>query len=139
MATLIPFHMKGGADTNNAKIINVATPTNDNDAANKGYVDSVVNGQTYSYTTDQISEGTNLYFTATRARSSLSFVAGATGYNSSTGVFTLPTKTSHLTNDSGFLTVESDTLASVTSRGNTTPKTIAINNSTVSNSPATVH
>jgi hypothetical protein len=137
MATLKPFNMKGGADVNNAKIINLATPTNGTDAANKSYVDSVVNGKTYSYTTDQISEGTNLYFTATRARSSLSFVAGATGYNSSTGVFTLPTKTSHLTNDSGFLTVESDTLASVTGRGNTTTNTITINNSTASNSSTT--
>ena len=125
MATLKPFHMKGGADVNNAKIINVATPINDNDAANKAYVNSVVNGKTYSYTTDQVSEGTNnLYFSATRARTSLSFVAGAAAYNSSTGVFTLPTKTSHLTNDSGFLTVESDTLASVTGRGNTTKEIV---------------
>ena len=138
MATLKPFHMKGGADVNNDKIINVATPINDNDAANKAYVDSVVNGKTYSYTTDQVSEGTNnLYFSTTRARTSLSFVAGEAAYNSSTGVFTLPTKTSHLTNDSGFLTVESDTLASVTGRGNTTTTTISINNSTVSNSPTT--
>jgi hypothetical protein len=136
MATLKPFNMKGGADVNNAKIINLATPTNGTDAANKSYVDSVVSGQPQN--TDQITEGsTNLYYTATRSRSALSFVAGSAAYNSSTGVFTIPTKTSHLINDSGFLTVESDTLASVTGRGNTTPNTITINNSTVSNSATT--
>ena len=34
----------GDVDVNNSKIINVATPTADNDAANKAYVDGVVNG-----------------------------------------------------------------------------------------------
>src|SRR5210317_523545 len=34
----------GDVDVNSSKIINVATPTADNDAANKAYVDGVVNG-----------------------------------------------------------------------------------------------
>ena len=34
----------GDVDVNNSKIINVSTPTADNDAANKSYVDGVVNG-----------------------------------------------------------------------------------------------
>ena len=34
----------GDVDVNNSKIINVSTPTADNDAANKAYVDGVVNG-----------------------------------------------------------------------------------------------
>jgi hypothetical protein len=52
-------------------------------------VDSV-NGQTGSVVldTDDISEGTNLYFTSSRARDSISAATGI-GYSSSTGVFYL--------------------------------------------------
>ncbi len=61
-----------------------------------------------SYTTpdtDGITEGsTNLYFTNARARAALSFTAGSGAYNSSTGVITIPTNTSQLTNGAGFAT-----------------------------------
>ena len=69
-----------------------------------------VNGQTgaVSLTTDNISEGvTNLYYTNTRARAALSFVAGSGAYNSSTGVITIPTNTSQLTNGANFITLAS--------------------------------
>ena len=69
-----------------------------------------VNGQTgaVSLTTDNISEGvTNLYYTNTRARASLSFVAGSGAYNSSTGAITIPTNTSQLTNGANFITLAS--------------------------------
>ena len=69
-----------------------------------------VNGQTgaVSLTTDNISEGvTNLYFTNTRARAALSFVAGSGAYNSSTGAITIPTNTSQLTNGANFITLAS--------------------------------
>jgi hypothetical protein len=77
-------------------------------------------------TTSTIGEGTNLYFTAARARAAIS-VSGSLSYNTSTGVLsytapalatvatsgsytdlantpTIPTKTSQLTNDAGFVT-----------------------------------
>jgi hypothetical protein len=69
-----------------------------------------VNGQTgaVSLTTDNIPEGvTNLYYTDTRARAALSFVAGSGAYNSTTGVITIPTNTSQLTNGANFITLAS--------------------------------
>lgn len=50
------------------------------------------------------------------------FTANQSG--NSTANITVPTKTSDLTNDSKFITAESDTLQSVTDRGATTTKTI---------------
>ena len=73
-------------------------------------------------TTTDISEGTNLYYTDTRARASNSFVAGSGAYNSSTGVITIPTNNNQLTNGAGYITgyTEVDTLATVTGRGAST-------------------
>ena len=63
--------------------------------------------------TDAVTEGsTNLYFTNTRARASISATQNIT-YNSTTGVITGPVL-------SGYLTAEADTLATVTARGATT-------------------
>jgi len=56
------------------------------------------------YTTAQVTESGNLYYTDTRARTAVSFTAGSGAYNSSTGVFTIPTNTSQLTNGAGFIT-----------------------------------
>jgi hypothetical protein len=79
-----------------------------------------------SLSTTNVSEGTNLYYTDARVRAAVSFVAGTGAYNSSTGVFTIPTNTNQLVNGAGYITgyTETDTLASVTGRGATT--TIAI-------------
>ena len=52
--------------------------------------------------TSAITENGNLYHTTARARSALSHTAGTGGYNSSTGVISAPTHTSHLTNNSSF-------------------------------------
>ena len=73
-------------------------------------------------TTTDIGEGTNLYYTDTRARASNSFVAGSGAYDSSTGVITIPTNNNQLTNGAGYITgyTEVDTLATVTGRGATT-------------------
>ncbi len=57
-----------------------------------------------SLSTTNVSEGTNLYYTDTRARAALSFVAGSGAYNSSTGVITIPTNTSQLVNGAGYIT-----------------------------------
>jgi hypothetical protein len=68
-----------------------------------------VNGFTgaVSLTTTNISEGTNLYYLDSRARGALSFVSGSGGYNSSTGVISIPTTTSQITNVSGYITLSS--------------------------------
>jgi len=77
-------------------------------------------------TTTDVTEGTNLYFTNARARSAVSFTAGSGAYDSSTGVFTIPTNTNQLTNGAGFITgyTETDTLSSVVGRGATTTASI---------------
>jgi hypothetical protein len=56
------------------------------------------------YTTTQVTEGTNLYYTDTRARASLSFTAGSGAYNSTTGVITIPTNNNQITNGAGYIT-----------------------------------
>jgi hypothetical protein len=53
------------------------------------------------------------YITTAGARSAVSFTAGSGAYNSTTGVFTIPTNTNQLTNGAGFLT------SAVTSVGGT--------------------
>lgn len=56
-------------------------------------------------TTDALSEGsTNLYYTDTRARAALSFVAGSGAYNSTSGAITIPTNNNQLTNGAGYIT-----------------------------------
>ena len=73
------------------------------------------------YTTDLVTEGTtNLYFTNTRSRSALSFTAGSGAYNSSTGVITIPTNTSQLTNGANFITLASLSAGAGISYNNTT-------------------
>ena len=59
---------------------------------------------TGDYTTSQVTEGSNLYYTDTRARASLSFSAGSGGYNSTTGVITIPTNNNQITNGAGYIT-----------------------------------
>ena len=60
---------------------------------------------TGDYTTSQVTEGTNLYYTDVRARASLSFAAGSGAYNSTTGVITIPTNNSQITNGSNYITL----------------------------------
>jgi len=56
------------------------------------------------YTTTQVTEGSNLYYTDTRARASLSFSAGSGGYNSTSGVITIPTNNNQIINGAGYIT-----------------------------------
>ena len=56
------------------------------------------------YTTSQVTEGSNLYYTDTRTRASLSFTAGSGAYNSTTGVITIPTNNNQITNGAGYIT-----------------------------------
>ena len=72
------------------------------------------------YTTTQVSEGTNLYYTDTRARQSNSFVAGSGAYNSTTGVFTIPTNNNQITNGAGYITLTNLSSTTPLSYNNTT-------------------
>jgi len=56
------------------------------------------------YTTSQVTEVTNLYYTDARSRAALSFVAGSGTYNSTTGVITIPTNNNQITNGAGYIT-----------------------------------
>jgi hypothetical protein len=56
------------------------------------------------YTTAQVTEVTNLYFTDARARLALSFAAGSGAYNNTTGVITIPTNNNQITNGAGYIT-----------------------------------
>jgi len=59
------------------------------------------------YTTAQVTESGSLYFTDSRARLALSFVAGSGAYNSTTGVITIPTNNTQITNGSNYITLTS--------------------------------
>ena len=91
----------------------------------------------FSYTTPStsgITEGSNLYYTDARARAALSFTAGSGGYNSTTGVITIPTNTNQLTNGAGFITgyTETSTLDAVVARGASTSRAMSTGALTVS-------
>ena len=77
--------------------------------------------------TSVVPESGNLYYTDGRARGALSFAAGSGAYNTSTGVITIPTNNNQITNGAGYITAETDTLASVTGRGATTSTFSAFN------------
>lgn len=88
--------------------------------ATKSYVDTSIASKD---NTDEITEGTsNLYFTNTRARSSLSFAAGSGAYDSTTGVITIPTDNASLTNGAGYITGSANITGSAAKW--TTPRTI---------------
>ena len=72
------------------------------------------------YTTTQVTEGTNLYYTDVRARASNSFVAGSGAYNSTTGVITIPTNNNQITNGANYITLTSLSASAPLSYSNTT-------------------
>jgi len=79
--------------------------TNTTQVATTAFVTTAVANYTPSLTTTSVSEGSNQYFTKSRARSSVS-ATGSINYNSSTGVFsyTQPTNISAFINDVNYLT-----------------------------------
>ena len=87
-----------------------------------------------SFSTSAVSEGTNLYYTAARARTAIS-VSGSLAYNSSTGVisYTQPANVSAFTNDSGYLTAS--VTATLTNKTLTNPDATA---QTLSTAAATI-
>lgn len=73
----------GDVDVNNSKIINVSTPTADNDAANKAYVDGVVNGLDVK---ESVAVATTANLSATYNNGSGTLTAGSNGALSIDGV-----------------------------------------------------
>src|SRR6478609_1414764 len=72
------------------------------------YGGSLLGEGNITFNTDQITEGSsNLYFTVPRVRSSLSFVSGSGGYNSSTGVISIPTNNNEILNGANYITPDS--------------------------------
>jgi len=57
--------------------------------------------------TSVVPELTNLYYTDTRSRNALSFASGVGSYSSTTGIITIPTSTSDLTNGANYITLGS--------------------------------
>ena len=97
---------------------------------------SVALGGTRTLDTDAVSEGsTNVYFTNTRARGAISFTAGSGGYNSTTGVVTIPTNTNQLTNGASFAT-EAFVTSAVAGKDNTDELTEGSTNLFFSNARA---
>ena len=80
---------------------------------------SASTGISYNSTTGAISS-TITQYTDALARSAVSFTAGSGAYNSTTGVFTIPTNTSHLTNGANFITLTSLSAGTGISYDNTT-------------------
>jgi hypothetical protein len=76
--------------------------------------------QSGDYSTTQVTEGTNLYYTDVRARASNSFVAGSGAYNSTTGVITIPTNNNQITNGAAYITLTSLSASAPLSYSNTT-------------------
>lgn len=122
----VSFTAGSGAYNSTTGVFTIPTNTNQltNGAgfATESFVTSAVAGKD---NTSEIAEGSNLYFTDARARAAVSFTAGSGAYNSSTGVFTIPTNTNQLTNGAGYVTSSGVTAVTATgpvaSSGGATP------------------
>ena len=107
--------MTGVLNMGGNAIAGVATPSAATDAASKGYVDGVISSQDIStYTTDDLAEGSNLYFTDTRAQAAISVVdtEGTGRVSYAAGVVTVDTQKSFL-ELTDYIGGESDYSASV--------------------------
>lgn len=102
---------EGSSEDTNETTLSVVNPTADRviilpdesgTLATQAYVTSAVATKDdlseLSGTTDDVAEGsTNLFYTDTRVRAAVSATTGSAGYNSSTGAFSIPANTSHVT------------------------------------------
>ena len=135
--TLTLNQQDGGTVTANwsdlQPVTSVFGRTGDVVAANGDYTTSLVTEGTNLYytqarfdtafaakSTTNLTEGTNLYYTDVRARASLSFVAGSGAYNSTTGVITIPTNNSQITNGAAYITLTGLSASAPLSYNNTT-------------------
>jgi len=93
--------MSGNVAMGGSMVSGLGTASLPGDAVSKSVLDAAISAQDMSlYTTDDLAEGTSLYFTDARARSALSVVdtagAGLATYDSATGVITIDTNESVL-------------------------------------------
>ena len=93
--------MSGSLSMGGNKVTSVANGTDPQDAVNKGQLDAGLAAQHISqFTTTDVTEGDNLYFTTARARASVSAVdtagEGKVSYDPSTGAFSVDTAKSIL-------------------------------------------
>lgn len=113
----------------NDTLFEVGNGTSDNARSNafEVYTDGYAKlGGKFVATTNQLPTVNNGTLTIQKNGSSIAtFSANQSG--NATANITVPTKTSDLTNDSGFLTSESDTLSTVLNRGNSASKDIDLN------------
>lgn len=79
----------GTAYNNAVTYADTAAATAYNNAVS--YVDTAIGNIDLTYTTDDVTEGTNLYFTQARARGAVNTGDSTLDYNSTTGVFTANT------------------------------------------------
>jgi hypothetical protein len=133
----VSFSAGSGAYNSTTGVFSIPTNTNQltNGAgfATEAFVTSAVAGKD---NTDEITEGsTNRFFTDARARAAVSFTAGSGAYNSTTGVFSIPTNTNQLTNGAGYIT--GITSGNVTSALGFTPYNATNPNGYVSSSGVT--
>ena len=109
-------------------------------SSNLYFTNSLFDTRFGTKTTDNLTEGSNLYHTSARVRALLSG-AGNISYNSTTGAisYTQPTNVSDFTNDSGYLTsyTETSTLDDVTDRGTSTTNTIDVGKVIITSTDAT--
>ena len=68
-------------------------------------------------TTSNLTEGSNLYFTNTRARNAVSFIPGSGAYTPATGVFQIPTNTSHVLENTNLYYTNARVLAYIIDNG----------------------
>jgi cytoskeletal protein CcmA (bactofilin family) len=107
--------------------------------------EQTVNGVDYvvlPLSTSDLIEGTNLYYTNTRARSAISTSTGSAAYDSTTGVITIPSTTAHITEGTNLYYTDARARAAVSVTGDlsynsttgvisyTTPTTITGNAAT---------
>jgi hypothetical protein len=103
--TALSFVAGSGAYNSTTGVITI--PTNNTQLTNgSNYITltslSGSTGISYNSTTGAISS-TITQYTDALARASISFAAGSGAYNSTTGVITIPTNTTHLTNGANFI------------------------------------
>ena len=96
------------------------TTTQVTEGTNLYYTQTRFNSAFAAKSTTDLAEGTNLYYTDVRARASNSFVAGSGAYNSTTGVITIPTNNNQITNGANYITLTSLSASAPLSYSNTT-------------------
>jgi len=88
--------MSGVLNMGNNKVVSVADGTNTKDAVNKGQLDAGLAAQHISqFTTDDLTEGSNLYYTDARSRAAFSVTdvdgEGNVSYDNASGVLSVST------------------------------------------------